>query len=118
MPVIECPDCLTHIPESEPVCPHCGFQFRTPSLEVSAPLRPPDASICTVCGRIGSEIKQQQGSCLIELVLYLFFILPGIIYSVWRFGSRDRRVCKYCNGKTIPCSSPQGLHLWKTLSKK
>lgn len=43
---------------------------------------------------------------LVELVRWLTFILPGLIYSIWRYNSR-RTVCANCGwGEQIPVDSP------------
>lgn len=67
--------------------------------------------ICTLCGYAGSVGKKNKGSDLIEVVLWLFFLIPGIIYSIWR-RSDKQSVCPKCGNKTmIPADSPQGQRL-------
>jgi len=62
--------------------------------------------ICSSCGKKGIPTPQTKGSCLVELVLWFFFIVPGIIYSVWR-RSKVPMVCPSCNKETmIPLDSP------------
>jgi hypothetical protein len=46
-----------------------------------------------------------------EIALWLFLILPGLIYSVWRLTSREK-VCGICGGRMIPINSPRGQQLW------
>ena len=47
--------------------------------------------------------KKQPGSFAMELALWLMFIIPGILYSVWR-GSSERYVCPRCRGeRMMPC---------------
>ena len=43
--------------------------------------------VCTVCGSVGFPKKVTPGSFLVELGLWIFFILPGVIYSVWRLSA-------------------------------
>ncbi|HMJ88465.1 MAG TPA: hypothetical protein VK530_01545, partial [Candidatus Acidoferrum sp.] len=51
------------------------------------------------------------GSIAIELVLWLLFCLPGIIYSVWRLTAR-KKVCPVCNSDAlVPENSPRGRQL-------
>ena len=54
---------------------------------------------CTNCGYKGIAERHTQGTCCIELVLWFFFIIPGIIYSIWRVTSRKWRCpkCKWEN---------------------
>jgi uncharacterized membrane protein YqaE (UPF0057 family) len=62
--------------------------------------------LCTNCGYLGIVSKKAQGSCLIELALWLCFILPGLIYSVWRLSSKIY-TCPDCESKNlIPENSP------------
>ena len=63
--------------------------------------------ICAECWHVGSEKEVTQGSFLIEVFLWLFFLLPGILYSSWRQSSR-RKCCPVCGGHMIPASSPKG----------
>lgn len=67
--------------------------------------------ICSTCGHIGSSKTAVKGSILIEVVLWLCFIIPGIIYSLWRSSSRHK-TCPTCGATTlIPLDSPIGLKL-------
>jgi predicted RNA-binding Zn-ribbon protein involved in translation (DUF1610 family) len=55
---------------------------------------------CPQCGYRGQMKKKIAGSGLIELVLWLFFLLPGLIYSMWRSSNRYP-ICPECNNKGI-----------------
>lgn len=70
--------------------------------------------ICTACGHRGYARTITPGSFLIELCLWLFMILPGLLYSLWRISAR-KQGCATC-GSTglIPLSSPRGQQLAKT----
>ena len=61
---------------------------------------------CPSCGNIGAPKTLTPGSILIELVLWICFIVPGLIYSLWRITSK-KPVCPHCgqNGM-IPKDSP------------
>ena len=39
---------------------------------------------CTNCGTVAEPKKHTPGTFLTEAVLWLFLIIPGLIYSVWR----------------------------------
>ena len=60
---------------------------------------------CKLCGHKGAAKNYTPGSILIELILWLFFIIPGIIYSCWRVSKREK-VCAKCGKSThiIPCN--------------
>jgi hypothetical protein len=62
--------------------------------------------LCTTCGTIGSTTRSMKGSIVTEIILWLFFLIPGIIYSIWRH-STVAWVCRNCGSSAvIPLSSP------------
>lgn len=62
--------------------------------------------LCTACGSVGYTKNVMKGSMLTELFLWLFFLLPGLIYSIWRHTTRAD-VCSKCGSPTvIPVDSP------------
>lgn len=61
---------------------------------------------CRNCGTVGRPKRITKGSFLIELILWLCFLLPGLIYSIWRITTRYG-VCPSCGAPNmIPASSP------------
>lgn len=69
--------------------------------------------ICTNCGYIVNPARVTQGSLALEVLLWCFFIVPGIIYSIWRVTSKEM-ACPVCKSKSlIPTSSPKGQELIK-----
>src|SRR5262245_46234065 len=44
--------------------------------------------ICTECGTIGSPVRVTRGYFWLEVLLWLVFLLPGILYSIWRLATR------------------------------
>lgn len=79
---------------------------------VSRPTRsyPAGTMVCTQCGCTGTE-SHTKGSFLIELVLWLFMCLPGLIYSIWRLTTRGQ-VCSSCKSdRLVPAHSPTGQNL-------
>jgi hypothetical protein len=65
-------------------------------------------TVCTRCGHVGEAISETPGSIWIEAVLYLFFIVPGLIYSIWRINKRHD-VCRDCgHADLIPAGSRVG----------
>jgi hypothetical protein len=62
--------------------------------------------LCLQCGSIGETKRFMKGSVLTELILWLFFLLPGLIYSIWRH-STVAQVCPNCfSANVIPLDSP------------
>lgn len=67
--------------------------------------------VCTVCGYVGEAKKHTKGNFLIEVVLWLFFIIPGLIYSIWRLTTKQT-ICPKCkNSSMIPADTPVGQKL-------
>jgi hypothetical protein len=67
--------------------------------------------ICSQCGYVGNTKSDTPGNILIEILMYFFFIIPGLIYSIWRLSAR-KRVCGSCGSPNlIPVDSPMGRKL-------
>jgi predicted RNA-binding Zn-ribbon protein involved in translation (DUF1610 family) len=65
-----------------------------------------DKIVCTSCGYIGQPKTITKGSIFIEIILWLCFLIPGLVYSVWRLSSRYQG-CPSCGQTTIiPQASP------------
>lgn len=61
---------------------------------------------CKNCGYMGEPATVTRGHFSIELLLWLCFILPGLVYSIWRLSSRYA-ACPKCDAPgMIPVSSP------------
>lgn len=61
---------------------------------------------CPNCGSVGYPEERVSGSGFVEVLLWLLFLVPGIIYSIWR-SSTKRLVCSTCDHSgTIPLDSP------------
>ncbi len=65
--------------------------------------------VCTACGYVGEPKTITKGSMGVEIILWLCFLVPGLIYSVWRLSSRYEG-CPSCGGQAsvIPRASPMG----------
>lgn len=62
--------------------------------------------VCTQCGHVGSTTTFTKGHFAVELILWLCFLVPGFIYSVWRLTTR-REVCPVCgNAHMLPRNAP------------
>lgn len=51
--------------------------------------------VCLHCGHEGVAKISSKGSALLEALLWFALILPGLLFSVWRFTTRER-VCASC----------------------
>lgn len=73
--------------------------------------------ICSNCGYVGVPKRVTKGSMGIEIVLWLFFIIPGVIYSLWR-GSSKFKACPSCGAQNmIPLDTPNGRKLLQDQDK-
>ena len=67
--------------------------------------------ICKACGHIGKSKRAAKGSLLVEILLWCCFLVPGIIYSIFRQASIYRK-CRLCgSADLIPLDSPMGKEL-------
>ena len=61
---------------------------------------------CKKCGNLGPTKRTMKGSFAVELVLWLFFLLPGLVYSIWRLTTKGRG-CSVCGSDdVIPANAP------------
>lgn len=64
--------------------------------------------ICSSCGQVGSSKNAIKGNGLIEIILWLCFLIPGLIYSIWRSSSRHK-ACAVCGSTSlVPIDTPIG----------
>lgn len=64
--------------------------------------------VCKDCGTVGPTERVTKGSIWIEIILWLCFLIPGFLYSVWRLTSRHD-ACATCGSKNmVPLDSPIG----------
>lgn len=67
--------------------------------------------ICAQCQSIVKPRSDTKGSCLVEGALWLLFIVPGLIYSLWRLSSKAK-ACPVCGGtELVPLDTPRGRAL-------
>lgn len=61
---------------------------------------------CMTCGSDTLPKTTTNGSVGIEIVLWLCFLVPGLIYSIWRLSSRHD-ACAACGSATlVPIGTP------------
>ena len=62
---------------------------------------------CSNCGTVAEPQKHTPGTFLTEAILWLFLIIPGLIYSIWRIMAR-KNVCPACQSPMLlPLDSPK-----------
>ena len=62
--------------------------------------------LCTTCGTLAVSKRYTKGSFGLEVLLWLMFLVPGILYSLWRLASRYEG-CPACGSSTlVPPDSP------------
>jgi hypothetical protein len=75
-----------------------------------------DTYICTVCGYLGKPKQHTKGTFAFEVVLWFLFIIPGLLYSLWRITNKYR-ACPKCNSTAvIPLDTPNGQEIYKSLT--
>lgn len=71
---------------------------------------------CMTCGTDGRSKTRTRGSIFIEIILWLCFLVPGVIYSIWRLTTR-RQVCAACGAENIvPADAPAAVSHRKALA--
>lgn len=69
--------------------------------------------VCNQCGFVGNGKVIKKGSGGVEIILWLCFLVPGLIYSVWRSSSKHS-TCPKCNSTNlIPSDSPKAHGLMR-----
>ena len=67
--------------------------------------------ICSNCGTTGKPKTVTKGSIFIEIFLWICFLIPGLIYSIWRLTTKYK-ACRTCGaGNLVPLDSPMGKKL-------
>lgn len=66
---------------------------------------------CKDCESVVAPGTATPGSIWIELVLWMCFLVPGLIYSLWRI-NRRREVCATCgSANLVPRDSPVAVRI-------
>ncbi len=88
------------------VCALCEKKLRE-----APPPKPPAPQFRYYCTSCSSYFNNPgaKGSGLIEVILYIFMIVPGLIYSVWR-RSGNTKLCPKCSSSAL-IDSNAGTHV-------
>ena len=60
--------------------------------------------VCMDCGCQRDPINAKRGLLVIELFMWLLYIFPGVIYSIWR-RVRKQQVCPNCRNPSVVLTS-------------
>lgn len=67
--------------------------------------------ICPNCGTIDKPRLKTPGSILIEIILWICLLIPGLIYTIWRHSAR-KFVCSSCGDENpVDLKTPKGQQL-------
>ena len=68
-------------------------------------------SICLRCKSRVEPVEVVRGSLLVEVILWLFLLLPGLLSHLWVSGT-SREICPECGSEDlVPVDSPRGKEL-------
>lgn len=71
---------------------------------------------CMTCGTDATPKFSPKGSFAVEVICWLCFIVPGLIYSVWRRASKPAR-CPACSAtNVVPYAAPAAVAHRKAIS--
>jgi DNA-directed RNA polymerase subunit RPC12/RpoP len=63
---------------------------------------------CKNCGFRGKPREMTRGTFAVEVLLWLCFLLPGLLYTLWRSSNRYTACPKCGHENMIPLDSPMG----------
>lgn len=67
--------------------------------------------ICANCGSVCRPVRLTKGHFGMELILWLTFLIPGFLYSIWRLTTRYW-ACPHCRvPDPVPLNTPRGRKL-------
>lgn len=82
-----------------------------PSRKEEAPLLLPDVLVrCRRCGYQGPAEPYAPGKTWVEAVCWIAFLVPGLVYSLWRLFGR-RYLCPACKAADGEVSVPPGRRI-------
>jgi ribosomal protein L40E len=64
--------------------------------------------VCRRCESVGHPDTELPGNTAFGCALLFFFIVPGILYAIWR-RTNEKKVCRSCGSEDlVPTHSPAG----------
>lgn len=71
--------------------------------------------LCTNCYESDFQVTKKGGSVTTELLLFLFFIIPGLMFSALR-GLTSKSVCPNCgHPHMVPMDSKRAMEIYKII---
>jgi hypothetical protein len=68
--------------------------------------------VCSNCRSLINPWSDRPGSFALEFFLWLCFLVPGFLYSIWRLSSSRIISCPVCKARNpIPLNTPAGQAL-------
>ena len=117
---IKCPKCQTIYHVKAEKCPKCNITPEEHAVALAKQKKKTETKeqaraekelgktlYCVACGSMFKRPKTMtRGHILIEIILWLAFLIPGLIYTIWRLSTKYK-VCPNCKSTTIiPANSP------------
>ncbi len=102
MALISCEECGHRISDQAVRCPSCGAMPRPPERGMIAKMFVKRAK-CTQCGEVGKPVQVgwSFGAALLAILLLFAWIIPGIVYILWRGHVAKQTLCQRCGSKTL-----------------
>lgn len=73
---------------------------------------------CKSCYHVGRPTLKFPGSAVVELILWLFFLIPGVLYTMWRRSS-GKWSCSECGAiEIVSIDTPMGKKIVAEMSVK
>ena len=96
---------------SKPEAVQVPVKNTEPPLRALKPNYPLNACVCANCGYVGKPKTVTRGSIFIEIILWLTFLIPRLIYSIWRLTTRHKSCPQFFAPNMVPLDSPRGRKL-------
>lgn len=116
MAIVTCPHCGKATSNDQGICLLCDKMLFSKPPAIPKPTPRPvikESHICENCGSLTNGKDLTPGSLGVEIMLWLFLLIPGLIYSTWRLCNR-KKGCPLCGeSKIISVGTPRGQKLLK-----
>lgn len=101
-----CPLCGSDVAINTYYCKHCKRNIPAPTTRELASLNT-GRWFCVQCEHFGTPKNYTNGAFAIEAILWLMFLVPGLIYTIWRLTTRYSG-CPRCGAPhMIPAEAPR-----------
>lgn len=104
MALVKCNECKKEISDKAVTCIHCGAPLAASLPARSGMQRWWSPMIkCPNCGYTGTpdNISWDMTGCFIALILLCFFVVPGVIYILWRDSTAAKKCCPKCKNRNV-----------------